>query len=103
MRGGNDPMARDDQRDRVMAVGLANRPGASARLGRNVLVAAGLAIGDLTERFPYGQTIGCAGGCQRKIELPEFTVEIGLQLLFRLIQQRRTALVAAPTPVKRDD
>src|SRR4051812_37440848 len=52
MAGGNNAVAGDDQRDRVGAVGLANRAGAAAGDGSDLLVAAGLAIGNVAQRLP---------------------------------------------------
>src|SRR6201999_4099675 len=44
MRNRNNPMARDDQGNRIAPVGLANRACASARLGGDVPVTAHLTV-----------------------------------------------------------
>ena len=89
MRRGNNPMARDNQRDRVAAVCLTDRSGAAARLGGNIPVAAGLAIGDVAQRLPDGTPIGGSRRRQRQIKFVQLAIEIRLQLLPRAIQNGR--------------
>src|ERR1700760_881755 len=49
MRGGDNAVAWDDDRDRIAAIGLADRSGTAACRARNVDIRSGRAIGDIAQ------------------------------------------------------
>lgn len=69
--GGDHAVARDDDRDRVRAVGAADRAagaGALAEFAGDVEIGAGLPEGDRQETVPDGELEGCADKIESNIE-----------------------------------
>jgi len=89
MRGRNNPVAWDNQWDRVTPVGLSNGSCATADLARDIKIAARLAVRDLAQRAPDLQPVGGSGGSQRQVEFSQLPVEIRFDLLLPSIENRR--------------
>lgn len=99
----HDPMAGNDDRDRIAAVCLADGAGAASGHTRNVDIRPGLAVGDGDQRLPDLAPVRCTGGTERQVEFPQLAIEVSMELVARTSQQRGLALIAAPTPVDGDD
>src|SRR5690242_18760994 len=93
MAGGEHAMARNDDRDRVPAIGLAD--GARAPAGDT----AGDAVRDVAERLPDAPLVNRTGRCDRQVEIGQLTVQVGMQLIDGPTQQCSGLLPAPPTPV----
>src|SRR5690349_18555774 len=102
-RAREDPVAGNDNGDRIGADGLSYGPCAAGRDLGNIGVAAGLSIRNAAERLPYTQAIRRAGRGERQVEAGQLLVEIRMELSARLEQERGFGLVPAPPPVERDD
>src|ERR1700688_3249548 len=96
-------MARDHDRDRILAAGAADRAGYRADRGGQIAVALGLAIGDFLHRRPYLTLAIRAGGPQRQVEIGQLTGEIAVELARRLSQQWTAVRGALTGPADRGD
>ena len=97
------PGGTDDERDGVVAVGLADRSWAAAGGMGNVEVAARRAIRDRAQRPPYALPVCGACRGERQVEHRQFAIEICVELVARAVQQRRLGLLAAPAPIDGDN
>src|SRR5262245_48284950 len=89
--GSDHPVARDDDRDRVAAVGESDGPGGGVGLAeplRDLAVRRGVAVPDLQQLTPDGPLEVAPLRVEREIELLEVTVEVGIQLAHGLDQDR---------------
>lgn len=100
---GDDAVARDEDGDRVAAVGGADGAGAAAGDRGDIAVGAGGGGGDFAERAPDAAAIFGAFRVERKVEREAGFVEVFLQLLAGTEQEGGLGLVAAPAPVEGDD
>src|SRR6266571_1768323 len=91
--GSNHPMARDDDRDAVLAVDAADGADGARRsdAARHVRIRPRLAVGDLAERAPRGELELRAALLQREIEIAPRPREILAQLVCRTTQDGMVA------------
>src|SRR5687768_13649165 len=86
--GVDDPVARDDDRDTVVAVRPADRARGEwpAELARDPVVRRGLGEGDLQQLVPDGGLEWCAVQIERDGELLAQAQEVLVQLALRLLE-----------------
>jgi hypothetical protein len=102
--GGRDnPVAGNDDRDGIAAVGLPDRARAAASHPCDVDVRTGFAMRDRAQRLPHALSIGSAGRGERKVKDGKLTIEIGVQLVAGTPQQGCVRLIPPPAPVDGND
>jgi len=103
VRGGENPVARNDDGDRIIAIGLTHRSRAASGRTSDVGVAARRAIRDRAQGLPDPLLISGSNRGERQVELSEFAVEVGMKLVAGPTQQPRLGLLAAPAPINSDN
>src|SRR3954451_19819775 len=78
--GADDPVARDDDGDRVDGVRVPDRAGDAAELARELAVGDGLAVGDLDERVPHALLELGAARRELQVELLAVAREVLVEL-----------------------
>ena len=97
----HDPVAGDDDRQRIAAAGAADSARTRIELPGDAAVRHRFAGRDASEHRPYAPLKRCAAGCNRKIEAPPRVLEIAMQLVFDLAQQLAARFAGRP-PAPRD-
>jgi hypothetical protein len=89
--GADHPVAGEDDRDRVAAVGHADGPAraGTAEPGGELPVAGGVAVGDVGEQLPHLPLEAGAAERDGEVEDGEVAGEVGVQLLDRARERRR--------------
>ena len=103
MGGGDNSMTGDDDRNGITPASGTHGARAGAKAPGDFAVGAHLAVGNPHHLPPNLFMERGALGPQGQIELCQLAVEIGIELFHRVFQQRRRLLIAAPTPIERDN
>lgn len=96
-------MTRNDDRDGVRCVGLADRARGALQRIRDLRVGSRLAIGNVAQGAPDALLEVGAARRHRQIEVAALPVKIAEELAARFLQQRCGGLLGAPSPFDRDD
>jgi len=94
-----DAVTGDEDRNGIVAIGLADRPGAAAGHSRNVEIGLGRSVRNRAQRLPHSLLIEASGRSERQIELGQLLVEVLVQLVAGTPQQSRFALTTTPAPI----
>src|SRR5579864_1292765 len=96
-------VARDDNRDRILAASAADGARSRSDFGRQVAITSGLAIRNFLHRRPNLVLEIRSGGTQRQVETGQRTGEIGFELARGLGEQGAAVEPAFIAPADRDD
>ena len=96
------PVARDENWYRIGAAGPADGAGDGAQNLRELAIASGLAVRNAAHLVPNAFLEGCAGRCERQIEVALASFCIGFELT-RGFLQKGALILTARTPGEADD